>query len=116
MRVTTGGRRGFRMAGAALVAVLAVGLAGCSSSGPSAAAKGLCGSVSAQPIPTTEAVAVDTHSIKDGENSGNPELNAGATAYIKAINNPKRNALVAANNRIARECQRLGIPTANFNQ
>jgi hypothetical protein len=113
--VTTGGLRRFRVVGAVLVAALTVGVAGCSSSGPSAAAKALCGSVFAQPIPTNESVAVSTQTIKDGEHSGDPELDADAVALIKSLKDPNKTAVDAASSRIAKQCERLGIPTADGN-
>jgi hypothetical protein len=108
-----------------LLAALGVGATACSSPGPpssaplvsfpSAAAKGLGRSVSVQPIPADEMVALKAQTIKDGKDSGNPTLNEGATAYLKAIQTPSNTAITSASRRIAKECERLGIPTEHFN-
>jgi hypothetical protein len=80
----------------------------------SPAAKGLCGSVSAQPIQANEMVAVRIQTIKDGELSGDPTLYEGAIAYLNALQAHNGTAIVAANNRIAKECERLRIRTGIF--
>ncbi len=102
------------LVGVILVGTLGIGATACSASGPSTAAKGLCGTVSG-PFPGGAAVAVDTQSIRDGEISGNTALDQVATAILKALHEHSFAAIAAANNRIATECERLGIPTANLN-
>jgi hypothetical protein len=120
-----GGWRSGILVGVLLLVMLGIGAAACSSSGlpssaplplvPSAAAKGLCGSVSAQPIPAEVMIAVRTQTIKDGEDSGNPTLNQGATAYLEALRAHNDTAIAAAGNRLSKDCERLGIPTGHFN-
>jgi len=102
------------LVGVVLVGTLGTGATACSSSGPSTAATGLCGTVSG-PFPGGAAVAVDTQSIRDGEISGNTALDQVATAILKALHEHSFAAIAAANDRLAGECERLGIPTATLN-
>jgi hypothetical protein len=75
MRMQIGGGRGEILMGVLLLAALGVGATACSSPGPpssaplvsfpSAAAKGLCRSVSVQPIPADEMVALKTRRFRE---------------------------------------------------
>jgi hypothetical protein len=94
--------------GAILVCAFGVGTAACSS-GPSAAAKGLCGSVLAAPPPNT-ALFVNDQTIKAGEDSGYPALDQAARNWLKALHQHNTAASSVANRQIVTECTRLGIP------
>lgn len=91
---------------------LGIGTAACSS-GPSSAAKGLCGSVFAVPPPNSS-LAVNLQTIKDGEDSGYPSLNHGAAALMKALSQDSEAAIQIANGQIATACNQLGIPLGTF--
>ena len=107
------GRRGRRLTGAILVGVLGIGASACSS-GPSAAAKGLCNSVFSTRPPPNVAVAIKTQTIEDGENSGNPNLDQGARNWIKSLNQHNTVAESIAEKQIVATCSRLGIPLGAF--
>lgn len=106
--VTAGGWRGSVFSGVVLVGALGIGTAGCSS-GPSTAAAGLCGSVVATPPPDS-ALAVHTQTIKDGENSGYPSLDHGATAFLNALDQHSETAVQIAEDQIVAACNSLHIP------
>ena len=112
MPVKQSGWRGCAISGVVLVGVLGIGTSGCSS-GPSSAAKGLCGSVVAVPPPNSS-LAVNLQTIKDGEDSGYPSLNHGAAALMKALSQDSEAAIQIANGQIATACNQLGIPLGTF--
>jgi hypothetical protein len=99
---------GRALAGVILVATLGVGTAACSS-GPSSAAKGLCGSVPAA-VSTDEAVAVNVKTVESGEHSGYSTLDQAATSMIRALHDHSGTEGSAAMARVARACERLNIP------
>ena len=108
-----GGWRVQLLTGVILLGALGVGSAGCSS-GPSAAAKGLCGSVFGAPPPADEAVAISTQPIKDGENSGNATLDQAATAWIRDLRRNNTAAVATAQRLIVATCRHLGIPLGTY--
>lgn len=99
--------------GLASVGALGIGVAACSS-GPSATANGLCGSVFATPPPADEAVAISTVTIKNGENSGNSTLDRAATAWITALNRHDAAAAATAEHQILTTCRQLHIPLGTY--
>jgi hypothetical protein len=107
--MSNGGSLGRILVGLALVGALGIGTAACSS-GPSAAAKGLCGSVPGTPLPADQFVAVSRQTIKNGETSGNPTLDKAATAWINGLNRDDRAAAATAESRIVATCKQLGFP------
>ena len=110
--VRTTGWRGSVLRGVVLVGALGIGTAGCSS-GPSAAAKGLSSSVVATPPPDS-ALAVNTQTIKDGEDSGYPSLNHGAAALLNALDQHSETAIQIADSQIATACNSPHIPLGTF--
>ena len=108
-----GGLLGRMLIGVALVGALGIGVVSCSS-GPSAAANGLCGSVFATPPPADELVAISTFTIKNGERSGNSTLDQAATAWIKALNRHDMAAAATAEQQILTTCKQLDIPLGTY--
>ena len=112
----TKGSDGRAVASAVLAGLLAVAISSCSS-GPSAEAKTFCHNpVSAEPVSKGErAVDVDPNVIREGEQSGDPGLDAAAAALLKAVN---AHNVAEANNafqKVIAACSRLGLaPTRNI--
>jgi hypothetical protein len=111
--VNKGGWRRQLLAGAILVGALGIGTSACSS-GPSATAKGLCGSVFSTPPPPNVAVAISIQTVKNGENSGNPGLDQAARNWIKSLNKHNTAAESTAEHQIVTTCRQLGIPLGTF--
>ncbi len=107
--MNTGGWGGLRVTAAMLVLAVALGASACSSSGPSAAARSLCGSVVAS-IPADTMLAVDVLTIKAGENSGSSALDQAARNWMTALNEHNTPASKVANQEVIATCQHLGIP------
>jgi len=112
--MSNGGRHGHLLVAMILVGAFGIGTAGCSSGGPSAAAKGLCGSVFATSPPSNVSVAVDTRTIKAGEESGNPALDHAASNWLKALHQRNDAAISDAEHQIVSTCNQLGIPLGTF--
>jgi hypothetical protein len=93
-----GGLGGRMLIGVILLGSVGIAASGCSS-GPSAAAKILCGSVVASPPPDT-AVAVSTQTIRAAEGSGFPALVQAAKSWIKALNQHSTMASSIANRQV----------------
>jgi hypothetical protein len=111
--VSKGGSRGRALAGVILAGVFGIGAAACSS-GPSAAAKGLCGSLVAA-VPPNSGIAVNIKTIEAGEDSGYPSLNQGATSLVKALHDHSSAAISKANAQIVVACDHAGVPLGTFN-
>ena len=111
--VRRGGLGGQLLAAALLVGVFGIGAAGCSS-GPSAAAKGLCGSIPGTPPPPNFSVALLTQPIKGGEHSGNPDLDRESRELLKAMNQHSASKITAAETQIVATCTSLGVPLGTF--
>lgn len=111
--MANGGLVGRVLAGIALMGTLGIGVSGCSS-GPSATANSLCGSVFGTPPPANEPLAVSTFSIKNGESSGNPILDQAASAWIKALKQHDTAAAATAEHRIVVTCEQLKIPLGTY--
>jgi hypothetical protein len=92
-----------------LVLAVAIGASACSSSGPSAAAKSLCGSVVAS-IPANTVLAIDVPTIKAGEDSGSSALDQAVKNWMTALNNHNTPASKIANQQVITTCEHLGIP------
>jgi hypothetical protein len=95
-----------------LLGSVGIAASGCSS-GPSAAAKILCGSVVASPPPDT-AVAISTQTIRAAEDSGFPALVQAAKSWIKALNQHSTMASSIANRQVVTTCEHLGIPIGSI--
>ena len=113
MAMDNGGLYGRMLAGVALVGALGIGAAACSS-GPSAAANGLCGSVFGAPPPADEMVAMSMFTIKNGESSGNSTLDHAASAWIKALNRHDTAAAASAEHQVLATCKQLNIPLGTY--
>ena len=113
MPMGNGGLLEQMLIGVALVGALGIGAAACSS-GPSAAANGLCGSVFGTPPPADEAVAISTFTIKNGESSGNSTLDQAATAWIRDLNRHDTAAAATAEHQIPTTCKQLDIPLGTY--
>ena len=113
MPMGNGGLLEQMLIGVALVGALGIGAAACSS-GPSAAANGLCGSVFGTPPPADEAVAISTFTIKNGESSGNSTLDQAATAWIRDLNRHDTAAAATAEHQILTTCKQLDIPLGTY--
>jgi hypothetical protein len=74
-------------------------------------AKDLCGSVPAT-VPADEAVAVNVKTIESGEHSGYPTLDQAAKSMIKDLHDQVDGSAAMA--RVARACERLGIPVGDL--
>jgi len=99
-----------------MAGVLGLGAAACSSepSGPSAAAKGLCGSVIAT-VPPDSAIAINVKTVEAGEDSGYPSLNRAAIAMVRALHDHSSAEGSAAESAVAKACEKLGITLGTFN-
>jgi hypothetical protein len=111
--MSKGGSRRRALAGMILAGVLVIGAAACSS-GPSAAAKGLCGSLVAAVAPDA-GIAVNIKTIEAGEDSGYPSLNHGATALDEGLHDHNTAAISKANAQIVAACDHADIPLGTFN-
>ena len=96
-----------------LVGVLGTGAAACSS-GPSAGAQALCGSVSATPTPADLLVAIPLARIEAGRNSGNQALDAAATRLLRALQGQDPTAVATAERHVAVTCNHLRIALGGF--
>jgi hypothetical protein len=111
--VSSGGLHKKVLVAAVLVGALGVGAAGCSS-GPSAAAKGLCGSIPGTPPPPNFSVALLTPPIKAGEHSGDQGLDREAGKLLRAMNDQSASEIAAVESQIVTTCTSLGIPLGTF--
>jgi hypothetical protein len=91
-----------------LVVLLGVATSACSS-GPSAAAAALCGTVVASPAPNV-LIAVSDQTIEAGERSGYPDLDRDATNWWNAIADHRVAAGLTAQRQIVTDCDALRIP------
>jgi len=101
------------LAGVALVGAVGIGASACSS-GPSAAANGLCGSVFGTPPPADEAVAISMFTITNGESSGNPTLDQAASAWFNAVKRHDTAAAATAEHQVLSTCKKLNIPLGTY--
>jgi hypothetical protein len=108
-----GGLRRVVLVAAVLIGAFGIGAAGCSS-GPSAAAKGLCGSIPGTPPPPNFSVALLTQPIKAGEHSGNQVLEREAGKLLRAMNDHSGSEITAVESQIVATCTSLGIPNGTF--
>ena len=113
MAMGNGGLHGRMLIGVALVGALGLGAAACSS-GPSAAAKGICGSVFGTPPPADEAIAISTFTIKNGETSGNSTLDQATTAWIRDLSRHDTAGAATAEHEILTTCKQLHIPLGTY--
>jgi hypothetical protein len=111
--MSRGGSRRRALAGTILAGIFGIGAAACSS-GPSAAAKGLCGSLVAT-LPPNAGIAVSIKTVEAGEDSGDPSLDHGATALVKGLHDHSTAAISKANAQIVAACDHAGIPLGTFN-
>jgi hypothetical protein len=100
--------------GVILVGALGIGTAACGSSGPSAAAKALCGSVLGAPPPADSAVAYSEMTVKEGEDSGNTALDQAASNWIRGLDDHDNAAVSLAERQVVTTCEQLRIPLGTF--
>ena len=111
--VSRGGWRAQLLPEVVLLGELGIGTAACSS-GPSAAAKGLCSAVFSAPPPADESVAISTLAIEDWESSGNSTPDQAATIWMRDLKGHDPTAAATAQHQIVTTCQKLGIPLGTY--